>query len=83
MSQFVETPCRADIAAAAIAQYLRVKTTGALALAGASDPMLGTMEKPCLAAGACTLRLRTAQGTRKMVASGVISVGPVYAAASG
>lgn len=83
MSQFVESACRTDTAAGALAQYLRVKTPGALALAGASDPMIGTVENPCLAAGPCTVRLRTAQGTRKMVASEAISVGVVYAAASG
>jgi hypothetical protein len=84
MSQYVETPCRADTAAGAIAQFLRVKTPGAVAAAGASDVAYGTMEKPCLAAGPCTVRLRTAQGTRKMVASGAITAGnPVYAAASG
>lgn len=84
MSQFVETACRADTAAGAVAQYLRVKTPGAIAAAGATDVAFGTMELPCLAAGPCTVRLRTAQGTRKMVASEAITAGnPVYAAASG
>ncbi len=84
MSKFFETACRPDVAAGAIAQYLRVKTPGALALAGASDPMIGTMENPCLEAGAATVRLRNAQGTRKMVADGAITAGnPVYAGASG
>lgn len=84
MSQFFETPTRPDTAAAAIGQYLRVKTPGAVALAGASDAALGTMDVPCLAAGPCTVRMRTAQGTRKMVASEAITAGnPVYAAASG
>lgn len=84
MSQYVETPTRTFTAAGALGQYLRVKTPGALALAGASDVELGTMELPCLAAGPATVRLRTAQGTRKMVASEAITAGnPVYAAASG
>ena len=84
MSQFYETACRPDIAAGAIGQYLRVKTPGALALAGASDVSFGTMENPCLAAGACTVRLANAQGTRKMVANAAITAGNfVYAAASG
>jgi len=84
MSQFVETACRADTAAAAIDQYLRVKTPGAVATAGATDACIGTMDRPCNAAGPCTVRLRTAQGTCKMVASGAITKGnAVYAAASG
>ena len=84
MSQYVELACRPDTAAGAIAQYLRVKTPGAVAVAGVSDPSFGTMELPCLAAGPCTVRLVTAQGTRKMVAAGAISAGdPVYAAAAG
>lgn len=84
MSQFFETPTRPDTAAGAIAQHLRVKTTGALVVATASDVELGTMELPCTAAGPATVRLRTAQGTRKMVASVAITAGdPVYAAAGG
>lgn len=84
MSQFFETACRPDTAASALGQHLRVKTPGAVALAGASDVSIGTMEIPCTAAGPCTVRLATAQGTRKMVASEAITAGnPVYAAASG
>jgi len=84
MSQYFETACRPDTAAGAVAQYLRVKTPGAVAAAGASESCMGTMDVPCLAAGPCTVRLRTAQGTQKMVASEAITKGkPVYAAASG
>jgi len=84
MSQYVETPTKTDVAAAAIGQHLRVKTTGALAVAGATDVELGTMEEPCTAAGTCVIRLRTAAGTCKMVASAAITAGvTVYAAASG
>jgi len=84
MSQFFETGTRPDVAAGAIAQHLRVKTPGALVVAGASDVSVGTMDIPCTEAGPCTVRLRTAQGTRKMVASGAITKGdPVYAAAGG
>ena len=84
MSQFVETATRADVAAGAIAQHLRVKTTGALVVAGASDVSIGTMEKPCTAAGPCTVRLASAQGTRKMVAAGAFDKDAVlYAAAGG
>lgn len=84
MSQYVESATRADTAGGAIAQNLRVKTTGALVVATATDVELGTMEYPAVAAGAATVRLRTAQGTRKMVALVAITAGdPVYAAAGG
>jgi hypothetical protein len=84
MASYVETPTRSDTAAGAIAQFLRVKTPGAVAVAGASDVSIGTMEFPCLAAGPCTVRMRSAQGTRKMVAVDAITAGnAAYAAAAG
>jgi hypothetical protein len=84
MSQYFETPTRPDTAAGAIAQHLRVKTAGALVVATATDVELGTMDTPATAAGPATVRLRTAQGTRKMVANGAITKNnPVYAAAGG
>jgi hypothetical protein len=84
MSQYFETATRPDTAAGAIGQHLRVKTTGALVLAGASDVSIGTMENPCVAAGPCTVRLASAQGTRKMIAAGAFDADAVlYAAANG
>jgi hypothetical protein len=84
MSQYVEAACRQDTAAGAVGQHLRVKTTGALVVAGSADVELGTMEYPAPAAGVATVRLRTAMGTAKMVASKAIAAGvAVYAAASG
>ncbi len=86
MSQYVETACKTLTAGAAIAQHLRVVlSSGVLAAAGASSKMLGTMEIASLAASdVVPVRLRTAQGTRKMVASEAITAGNnVYAAASG
>ena len=84
MSQYFEGAVRPDTASAAIASYLRVKTPGAVAVAGALDQSFGTMEKDCLAAGPCSVRLRTAQGSRKMVAATAITAGNlVYGAASG
>ncbi len=84
MSQYKEGPCGTDTAAGAIAQFLRVKTPGALAVAGAADVEIGTMELPALAAGDATVRYRTAAGTCKMVASEAITAGAdVFAAASG
>jgi hypothetical protein len=84
MSQFFETPVVPDTAAGAVGQYLRVKTPGAVALAGALEDSFGTMELPCVAAGPCSVRLKTAEGTRKMVAATAITKGNyVYGAASG
>lgn len=84
MSQFVSSPTKSDTAAGAIGQHLRVKTVGALVVATAADVELGTMEFPCVEAGPATVRVRTAQGTCKMVASGAITAGvTVYAAAGG
>lgn len=84
MSQYFETATRPDTAAGAIAQHLRVKTTGALVVAGAADVELGTMESTCTAAGPATVRLRTARGTCKMVASAAITAGvTAYGAAGG
>lgn len=84
MSQFYEECCRPDVAAGAIGQHLRVKTPGALVVAGSTDNDIGTMENPCLAAGPCTVRLRTAEGTQKFVALEAITKGnPFYAAAGG
>jgi hypothetical protein len=86
MSQFVETPTKAFPAAAALGLYLRVTlTSGQAALAGAGTAGIGTIDTPSFAAGEpCTVRLWSAQGTRKMVAAGAIASGaPVYAAAGG
>jgi hypothetical protein len=84
MSQFFETTTRPDTAAGAVASYLRVKTPGAVAAAGALEQSFGTMDRDCLAAGPCTVRVKTANGTRKMVAAAAIAAGGlVYGAASG
>lgn len=86
MSQYVETPTRAFTAGAAIGKHLRVKlTAGVLAAAGSTDVELGTLEDASFASGDIrSVRLRTAQGTRKMVAVAAITAGnPAYAAASG
>lgn len=87
MSQFYETPVRAFTAGAALALYLRAAllSTGKLALAGAGEIGVGTIETQSFADGdACSVRLLTAQGTRKVVANAAITAGAlVYAAASG
>lgn len=86
MSQFVDTPNKAFTAGAARDMYVRVKLNGtSLATAGASDVSIGTQEEESFAAGdIVSVRLGTAQGTRKMIANGAITAGnPVYAAADG
>lgn len=84
MSQYFEASVVPDTAAGAVAKYLRVKTPGAVAAAGALDQSIGTMESDCLAAGPCSVRLKTATGTQKMIAAAAISAGAyVYGAASG
>lgn len=84
MSQYFETGVVPETSAGAVAAHLRVKTFGAVAAAGALDQSIGTMDSPCVAAGPCSVRLKTAQGTRKMVAAAAISKNAyVYGAASG
>lgn len=85
MSQFVETNLKGLPAGGALGQYLRVTGATALSLAGASTVELGTLENATFASGDLgQVRLRTANGTAKMVAAGAITAGaPVYAAASG
>jgi len=84
MSQFIEASVIPETASGALGQYLRVKTPGAVALAGALDQSLGTMNSPCTAAGPCSVRAKTALGTQKMIAAAAITAGSyVYGAASG
>ena len=84
MSQFIEACVIPETASGALGQYLRVKTPGNVALAGALEQSLGTMNAPCTAAGPCAIRVKTAIGTQKMIANTAISAGAlVYGAASG
>jgi hypothetical protein len=85
MSQFVEANVKGFPAGGAIAQHLRVTNPVALAVAGATVVDLGTMENATFASGDLgQVRLRTAFGTAKMVASGAISAGAaVFGAAGG
>lgn len=86
MSQLFETPTRPFEAGAAITQHLRVKlTAGKLAAAGIGDDDIGTICDTTFADGdKVSVRLTSAQGTRKMVAAGAVTAGArVYQAASG
>ena len=86
MASFVDTNTKAFTCGAAIGQYLRVVlSAGKLAAATAAQQMLGTLEDASFAdLDVRSVRLRTAAGTRKMVASEAITAGnPVYAATGG
>lgn len=86
MSQYVETPTKTLVAGGAISEHLRVKlSSGELAVAGLTDQDLGVADRPAYADGdPIAVRLRSAQGTAKMVAATAITAGaPVYTAASG
>jgi len=89
--QVITTPVRGFPCSQALGAYLRVKAdnTYGLGLAGTTDIELGTtMQKHVVlglgAAESCPVVLPSAQGTIKMVASGIIAaMGDVYAGASG
>jgi hypothetical protein len=88
MSNYIETSCKAFPASGALGQYLRVKLSGSpgqLALAGAGDIEIGTLETAAFTAGLLyNVRLRSAQGTTPMVASGAITqYAAVYGDVSG
>lgn len=77
MSQYTEGAVRDFPNTAAIGKHLRVKSaSGVLAVAGLTDRELGTLEQAMFASSVAVnapVRLRTAQGTVKMVAAGAIT----------
>lgn len=86
MSQASDSPTKTFTAGAAIPLYLRVYlSAGKLAKAGTGNVGIGTMATPAFAdLDVCSVRLKTAQGTHKMVASEAISAGSAcYAGANG
>jgi len=96
MSQWVDTHSKGFPAGAAMVAYSRViLTAGLLQLAGASDVDIGCTNEDNFATTDGTetfpsgyqdvgVRLRTAMGTAKFIASGAITKdNPIYAAASG
>lgn len=86
MSNYIETPTKGFPASGAIGQYLRVILSGTqLSIAGAGDIDHGTIEQAAFNAGDMrSVRLRTAQGTTPMVASGAITLyAGVYGDAGG
>lgn len=90
MSQNVETACKTFVAGVAIARFLRVKLSAgklAVAVAGVTDEQIeiGTIDEAAFAdLDVRPVRLRSAQGTAKMVANAAIAAGvAVYGAAAG
>ena len=86
MAKYVGTATASFTAGAAIAIHLRVKgDTAKLAVAGITDKELGCIEAASFVDGDVrAVRLTSAQGTCKMVASGAISqFAAVHTAASG
>lgn len=88
MSQYVDGNVAGRfVASAAIAQYARVKISGAgtVAEAGLAEKEIGTAVNEAFAAGdAVQVRLRTAAGTHKMIAKEAIAVGAaLYTEAGG
>lgn len=86
MSGYVETPTKGFTAGAAISQFLRVVlTSNKLAVAGAEEQGIGTIEEPTAAdLDKATVRLWNAQGTRKMVSAGAAAKHALaYGAAGG
>jgi hypothetical protein len=81
MSQYVDTGTKAFTAGVAIPLHARViLATGVLAVAGLADKEIGTAEQEAFAAGdIISVRLRTAQGTCKMIAiEALAEMAPVY-----
>lgn len=86
MSQYNETGLKNFTAGAAIAMHTIVKlSSNKLAAAGVGDRPIGTLEEASTADGDVrTVRLWNVPGTRKMIASGAISLHAlVYLAADG
>lgn len=87
MSQYVDTNTKTFVADAAIPMYRRVKldSDGRVTIAGLTDKDIGTAVTAALAAGdRVTVRLRTAAGTHKMVASEALDAGAaVYSESDG
>lgn len=87
MAGYVVTPTRTFIAAASLGEYLYVYDdgTGTMNLCGVNDVGAGTVDGVAFNAGdAIAVRLHTAQGTRKVVASGAIAKGAfAYQGAAG
>lgn len=86
MSQFVEAPTRTFTAGAAIGKYILVKlSSDKLAVAGLAEEWIGVLENESFAdLDKRAVRLRSAQGTMKCVASGAFSsAAVVYGRAAG
>lgn len=79
MSQYVDGPSKTFTAGAAIGQDILVKlSSGKLAVAALGDEHIGTLLAESFTDGdERAVRLRSAQGTTKMVASGAFTAGAI------
>jgi len=86
MSQYTEGNVKAFQSAEALAAFTRVKldSAGDVLYADARDDCIGSTEKAVADDTLCPVRLKSASGTRKLTASGAISIGDkVYGDADG
>lgn len=86
MSQYVETPTKTFTAGAAIGKHILVKLSSSkLAVAGATEQPIGTLEDESFADGDVrAVRLLSAQGTIKCVAGAAVAeAAVVYGIAAG
>ena len=85
MTSFIAESVRTFLAGATLAEGLRVvQSGGSITAAGATTVEYGTTEERIVSGDYGPVRLRTAEGTIRMIASEAISAdGEVYAAASG
>lgn len=87
MTGIVETGCRSFTAAGVIPQYARVKvdSDGRVSVAGLGDKDIGTAHRQAFAADdVIAVRLRSAQGTHRVIASEAFAAGAqLYTEANG
>lgn len=87
MSQYDDSGFKTFKASAAIPQYARVTlaAAGTIAKSGLTEKDIGTAQREAFAAGdLISVKLRTAAGTHKMIASEAIAVAaPVYTESDG
>jgi len=87
MSQFSDGNYKAFTASAAIPQYARVTlaSTGKIAKSGLAEKDIGTAQQAAFADGdVINVKMRTAAGTHKMIASEALAIGAtVYSESEG
>ena len=79
MSQYVDSNTKAFTAAGTIKQYARVTlgSGGTITEAGLAVKEIGTAMEPAVSGDVISVRLRTANGTHKMIAIEALAIGAV------